>query len=891
VTPSATYRLQLHAGFGFADAAAVAPYLAELGVSHVYSSPYLQASPGSTHGYDVVDHGRVNDELGGAAAHLDMSRAFGDARLGQVLDIVPNHMAIGPDNAWWWDVLENGPASPFASYFDVDWDPPESQLRNLVLVPVLGDHYGRVVEAGDLQVVREGGRFVVRYHEHRFPVAPRSLDSILGPAAERSGSDDLAFLADAFGALPLASSHDPDDSRRRHRDKEVLARHLERLLADTSRLANAVDEVVDDVNADPDRLDALLSRQNYRLARWQLGTHQLDYRRFFDITGLAGLRAEDERVFHDVHELVLGWLRTGMLDGVRVDHIDGLRDPTAYLERLTTSARDAWVVVEKILGPTEPLPDWPIAGTTGYEFMGRVTGLLTDPDAEEPLSLLYAEITGNDEPWEDVRRAAKREVLERVLAADLARLTNLFMSVCAHHRRHRDYSRPELAAVLTEVLVELPVYRTYARRRPDGSAQISAADRLVIDDAIDAVAERAHDVDPELLMLLRSILRLEFEGDDATELCVSFQQLSGPTMAKGVEDTAFYRYNRFIAHNDVGGEPGTFALGLAEFHHANEMTAQLWPESMLTTSTHDTKRSEDVRARLTVLSEMPQRWADVVRSWIARNEQHWQATSTAPDRNAEYLLYQTLVGAHPVGRERVQQFLLKAVREAKVHTSWLSPDADYEAALAGFVDSLLADRTFLKELDDFVDELRVPAQTNSLAQTLWKLTSPGVPDIYQGCELWDLSLVDPDNRRPVDYDRRRALLAELPALDAAAVMKRHEEGLPKLFLVHRALRVRSRNPAAFGRDGTYRAIHAEGPLAAHVVAYERGREVIAVAPRLSLRCADGWGDTAIALPPGTWVDELTGRRHVEASVRLDDVLGGFPVALLVRAGTPEADAS
>jgi (1->4)-alpha-D-glucan 1-alpha-D-glucosylmutase len=884
VTPRATYRLQLQPAFGFSDAAAIASYLADLGVSHVYSSPYLQATPGSLHGYDVVDHGRVNDELGGPAAHADMARAFGEARLGQVLDIVPNHMAIGPDNAWWWDVLENGPSSVYAAYFDVDWDPPESQLRNLVLVPVLGDHYGRVLEDGDLRVVREGGRFVVEYYEQRFPVAPRSLDTLVGAAAERTGSDDLAFLANAFGALPIASSLDPDDTRRRHRDKEVLARLLDELLARDVRLANAVDEVVDELNADPDRLDALLSRQNYRLARWQLGTHQLDYRRFFDVTGLAGLRTEDERVFHDVHELVLGWLRTGMLDGVRVDHIDGLRDPTAYLERLTGSARDAWIVVEKILAATEPLPDWPIAGTTGYEFMARVTGLLTDPDGEQPLTELYSEITGLDAPWDDVRRAAKREVLERVLAADLARLTNLFMAVCVHHRRHRDYSRAELSAVLAEVLVEFPVYRTYARRRADGSAQLSASDRAVIDSAIDAVAERAQDTDPELLALLRSILRLEFDGDDATELCVAFQQLSGPTMAKGVEDTAFYRYNRFVAHNDVGGDPGQFAVAPAEFHHANELVARQWPDTMLTTSTHDTKRSEDVRARLAVLSEIPGRWGEVVRGWVARNERHRPRSSTGslPDRNTEYLLYQTLVGAHPIEADRVQQFVLKAVREAKVHTSWLAPDADYESALATFVESLLGDREFVGEVAAFVDEIRVPAQTNSLAQTLWKLTAPGVPDIYQGCELWDLSLVDPDNRRAVDYDLRRRLLGEVQALTPAAVLARHAEGLPKLHLVRRALQVRAERPAAFGPGSSYRAIPADGPAAHHVVAYERGEQVVAVAPRLSARCGGRWDGTALALPSGAWIDVLSDRRYRGPSVDVDDLLADFPVALLVR---------
>jgi (1->4)-alpha-D-glucan 1-alpha-D-glucosylmutase len=876
VTPTATYRLQLNPAFGFADAAAIADYLAALGVSHVYASPYLQSMPGSTHGYDVIDHGRVDDDLGGAAAHLDMSRRLGEAGLGQVLDIVPNHMAIGPGNAWWWDVLENGPSSPYASSFDVDWDPPESQLRNLVLVPVLGDHYGRVLEAGELRVEREGGRFVVTYHEHRYPVAPRSLDSILTPAAERAASDTLAFLAGAFGSLPLASSHDPDDAHRRHRDKEVLAGLLEEALGRDLRLANAVDEVIDDINADADRLDALLERQNYRLARWQLGAHQLDYRRFFDVTGLVALRTEDERVFRAVHDLVLGWLRTGMIDGVRVDHIDGLRDPTAYLERLVGAANDAWIVVEKILEATEQLPDWPIAGTTGYEFNARVNRLLADPDGEAPLDALYAEILGAAVSWDEVRQQAKRDVLERVLAADVARLGNLFMAVCAHHRRHRDYSRSELSAALVEVLVAFPVYRTYARRRADGSAQLSATDRAVVDEAFAVVEERAPGIDPELLSLLRSILRMEFDGADATELCVAFQQLSGPTMAKGVEDTAFYRYNRFVAHNEVGGDPGVFSLSTGEFHHANELTAQRWPATMLGTSTHDTKRSEDVRARLAVLTELPDEWAACVRRWFAHNARH----RTTIDPNTEYLLYQVLVGAHPLPSDRAKDFLYKAGREAKTHTSWLAPDESHEDAVAAFVDAVLDDEEFIADVAAFVATIIDAGRANALATVLWKLTAPGVPDIYQGTELWDLSLVDPDNRRPVDYDARRALLHELQELDAKAIMARADEGLPKLHVISRALAVRRRVPQAFD-EGGYEAVHAEGLLADHVVAYRRGRDVIAVAGRRCGRPTFEWDDTRISLPPGEWTDELTGTRH-RGEVTLRDLLAVMPVALLIR---------
>lgn len=885
MTPSSTYRLQLHPGFGFADVAAIADYLAALGVTHLYASPYLQAAPGSSHGYDVVDHRHVNEELGGATAHLEMCHRLGEAGLGQVLDIVPNHMAIGPSNAWWWDVLENGPASHYASYFDVDWDPPEAHLRNLVLVPVLGDHYGRVLESGELVLTRDGARFEVCYHEHRYPIAPRSLDAILAPAAERTQDDDLAFLSDAFRSLPLAASGDPADARRRHRDKEVLKRLLAHHL-DDDRIAGAVDEVIAELNRDPDRLDALLERQNYRLARWQLGTHQLDYRRFFDVTGLIGLRTEDERVFRDTHDLIIGWLRTGLIDGARIDHIDGLRDPTGYLDRLVAVANDGWIVVEKILEGTEQLPDWPIAGTTGYEIANRVTGVLVDPDGEGPLTELYRELTGAEVDWSVVRRGAKRDVLDRVLAADVARVANLFLAVCEHHRRHRDYSRQELAAVLTEVLVALPVYRTYVRRRPDGSPQLSIADRTVIDETIATVAADTPDIDHELLELLGQILRLEIDGDEVTDLCVAFQQLSGPTMAKGVEDTAFYRYHRFVALNEVGGDPGQFGTSLAELHHANELHAKRWPTTMLSTSTHDTKRSEDVRARLAVLSEMPEAWAATVRRWMAHNEAH--RTDGLPDRAAEYLLYQTLVGAHPLTVDRASAYMLKAVREAKTHTSWLTPDAAYEAALQSFVERLFADDRFQSDLAAFVDTVREPGRINSLSQSLVKMTSPGVPDIYQGNELWDLSLVDPDNRRPVAFDVRRALLEEIrsmkvdDAFDPGVILGRADEGLPKLWVLLRTLAVRRAHPEAFGAAGGYQAVHADGRFARHVVAFLRGAEVLPIAQRWSVRRGADWADTTIDLPDGAWADALTGGRHTGPGVRVADVLAGFPVALLVR---------
>jgi (1->4)-alpha-D-glucan 1-alpha-D-glucosylmutase len=470
--PLSTYRAQLHSRFGFDDVGAIAPYLADLGVSHLYASPYLQAAPGSTHGYDVVDHSRVNGELGGAAAHRRMCDALGAAGLGQILDIVPNHMAIGGrENAWWWDVLENGPSSLYAAYFDVDWDPPEAKLRHKVLLAVLGDHYGRVLEAGELALAREGGSFVVRYHEHVAPIAPPTMDGVLAAAAERCASAELESLATALGRLPASTLTDRDSVRERHRDKEVLADRLAALCDDDEAVAEAVDAMVAETNADPDHLDAVLERQNYRLAYWRTAGRELDYRRFFDITTLIGLRVEDPQVFEDTHQLVLGWVADGTLDGLRVDHPDGLRDPEGYLARLAEATGGAWVVVEKILEPGEELPlTWPVAGTTGYDFLNRVGGLFVDPDGHKPLLELFAGLTGQSTDWASVVLEKKHQVLRQVLAADLNALTAAFVRVCERHRRFRDYTRHELHEVLREVAAAFPVYRAYVRPA-DGAAR------------------------------------------------------------------------------------------------------------------------------------------------------------------------------------------------------------------------------------------------------------------------------------------------------------------------------------------------------------------------------------------------------------------------------------
>ncbi len=857
----ATYRLQLHSGFTFDDAAEIVDYLAELGVSHVYLSPILQAAEGSTHGYDVVDHSRLNAELGGDTAYDRLSDVLASRGMGQVVDIVPNHMAIGDANDWWWDVLENGPSSRWAGAFDIDWD-TAGPTNQKVLLPFLGDHYGRVLEAGELRLERDGGSYVVRYHDHVVPVSPRTLDDLLLSTAEIFGSDELASLAVALGRLPPSTATDDESCTERHRDKEVLRSQLARLLEENVQLARAVTGAVTAVNDDPDALHALLERQNYRLAYWRMAGQELDYRRFFDVPTLIGLRVERRRVFDDVHQKVLELVKAGRVEGLRVDHIDGLRDPAGYLRRLHEETGGTFVVVEKILERDELLPPtWPVAGTTGYDFLNVVGGLFVDPAGEETLTELFRQLVGADEAprWDDVVHEGKNLVLREVLGSDVNRLVNLLTAVCERHRRHRDHTRRELHETVWEVLACFPVYRTYGR---PGQAP-SDADAAVVEEALERAAERRLTSDPELFSFVRDLLLLRVPGDVETDFALRFQQATGPVMAKGVEDTAFYRYNRLTSLNDVGGDPGRFGTSVEEFHAHNRHMADEWPATMLATSTHDTKRSEDVRARIGLLSELPGRWADAVGRWTAMNERHKTVTDDGrvlPDANAEHLLYQTLVGAFPIDAERAGDYMEKATREAKEHTSWIDPDPTYDKALRGFVEAILADAAFTADLVEFVGPLVDRGRVVSLAQTLLKLTAPGVPDLYQGTEVWDLSLVDPDNRRPVDYAARRSLLEKVRHLGPHDVRALDDEGATKLWTTWKALGVRRDHPEVFA-GGAYEPVVGVGARAGHVVGFVRGGKVATIVPRLvlGLARAGGWGDTTIELPPGRWTDVLGGR--------------------------------
>jgi (1->4)-alpha-D-glucan 1-alpha-D-glucosylmutase len=877
---AATYRVQLHAGFTFDDAAAVAGYLADLGVSHLYCSPYLQAAKGSTHGYDVVDHGRLNTELGGEAGHDRMTSRLGQAGLGQVLDIVPNHMALaGRDNAWWWDVLENGPSSRYASHFDIDWDPPQHKLTAIVLMPVLGDHYGRVLEAGELAVERHGGSFSVRYHEHEAPLSPRTLDGLLSRAAQRAGSAELEVLAVAFGRLPLATRIDPAAMAERHHDKEVLRTGLAELCAARPEVAAAIDAGIADLNGDPDALDQLLGQQNYRLAYWRTAAEEISYRRFFDIQTLAGLRVEDPDVFADTHWLVLHLVAEGTVDGLRVDHVDGLADPEGYLDRLRDATSGAYVVVEKILAADEDLPaSWPVAGTTGYDFLNHVGRLFVDASQQRVMLAGYARFTGEPTDYPEIVHAAKVQIMHDDLAAEVERLTGLLADVCENHRRERDHTRRELRDALREVIAAFGVYRGYARPgRP-----VTAADRAHAATAVARVGQRRPDIDAELLDFIGALLTGGYPGPAEAGFAVHFAQVSSAVMAKGTEDTAFYRYQPLISLNEVGGDPGRFGAPVADFHDAMARAARHWPEAMLTLSTHDTKRSGDVRARISLLSELPRDWERAITRWSHLGERHHRGGW--PDRGAEYLLYQTLVGAWPIETARAGAFMAKATREAKVHTSWTDPCAEYDDALSAFVAAMLADPDFVADLTAFLAEHRLVelGRVSSLAQTTLLLTCPGVPDLYQGTEIWDLSLVDPDNRRPVDYTARRRLLEALAGSGPEDALARGDEGGPKLWLINRVLRHRRRFPGGYAPDSGYQPLRVTGARAAHAVAFTRSGGLAVVVPRLVTGLAGGWADTAVTLPGGPWTDVLTGGRLEGGEVSVAALGRRFPVAVLAR---------
>jgi (1->4)-alpha-D-glucan 1-alpha-D-glucosylmutase len=735
--------------------------------------------------------------------------------MGLIADIVPNHMGIeSPENTWWWDVLAHGKDSPFAAHFDIDWKPADESLRDKVLLPVLGAEYETVLLHGELQVAKEQGKHVLRYYDQRFPVAAKT--------AGRLPANGMALQA---------------------------------------------------FNADRAALDELIQQQHYQLAFYEVGDARLNYRRFFAVSTLAAVCVEAEATFAATHELLRRWLEQGRLDGLRVDHPDGLRDPQTYLQRLRTLAPQAWIVVEKILETGETLPPWPVQGTTGYDFLNAVNGIYVDTGAEQPLTDLYVSFTGRPANYTAMLLEKKRDVLKTLLVAELNRLTGLLAALAPRSGPDREFSHTELREALVEVVACFPVYRSYLA----AGAEPDADDVAAIKAAVHLACEHRPDLPAEVFAFIHAAFLESPRSADAGNFVARFQQLSGAVMAKGAEDTAFYCFNRFTSLNEVGGDPGRFGVSPADFHRWLRQQAAGWPHSQLTTSTHDTKRAEDVRARLNVLSEIPELWAETVQSWSDLNARHRRGPF--PDRNTEYLYYQTLVGAWPLPEARAQAYLEKASHEAKEQTDWTRRNAPFEDALRAFVADTLRSAEFRAEVERLVGRISEAAQVNSVGQTLIKLTAPGVPDIYQGCELWDLSLVDPDNRRPVDFALRRSLLEAAKTLSAEDAWKGRAEGVPKLWLIRRTLQLRAQIADFGGLD--YEPLAARGARAEHVIAYARGDQIITVVPRLVLKLNRDWQDTTLALPAGEWHNEFGGE-PLRGVVRLDALLAKFPVALLVR---------
>ena len=814
LTPRCTYRLQLSKDFPFEAAASCAAYLASLGVSHVYCSPILQAAPGSSHGYDVVDPHRISDELGGEDGFRRFVAVLKGHDVKVLLDVVPNHMAIaGRANRWWWDILQNGTSSRYASYFDVDWEPAMSTMKGKVLLGVLGDRYGRELEGGRLTLDRRGTEVIVRYHDAEFPITRESL---------------VGFK-------------------------------------------------VDSVRQDLDALDSLLQKQHYRLAFWRTAQEELNYRRFFTIDGLIGLRVELEQVLEDSHRVIFDLVADQSVAGLRVDHVDGLRDPETYLKRLRAATPDAYLVVEKVLDYDEQLPSaFPVQGTTGYDFIGHVDGLFVDSENEEPMTTLYHAFTGESQPFSELVRTSKQEMMVSELAPDLERLTSLLVDICERDRHQRDRTRRELQEAIREIAAAMTVYRTYVRPGPAGEN-----DRRRVTLAVEEAARQRPEIDTELLGFIGELLLMEHEVDLDAEFGARFQQFTPAVMAKGVEDTVFYRYNRLVSLNEVGGDPGTFGRPVEGFHEYCSRIATQWPATMLTLSTHDTKRSAEVRARLNLLSEIPLEWGAAVKAWADHNERY--RSQGYPDRNIEYLIYQTLVGTWPIDVSRLTEFLQKAAREGKVHTSWVSPIAVYEDALTQFATNLMADAEFLGELQVFIgrNQLVALGRIGTLAQTTLLLTCPGVPDLYQGSETWDLSLVDPDNRRPVDYEYRRRLLSDVRDADPGQVLARADDGAPKLWLIARLLEQRQRRPQLF-ESSSYVPLAALGTKARHVVSFVRD-QLLVIVPRLLIGLGGDWGDTTIELPSGIWKDLLTGEdQEGGVPISLSNILQAFPVAVLAK---------
>jgi (1->4)-alpha-D-glucan 1-alpha-D-glucosylmutase len=965
--PTSTYRLQFNRHFTFAQARELVPYLHALGISDCYASPYFQAGAESLHGYDITDHNKLNAAIGSRAEYDDWITALHAHGMGQLLDFVPNHMGIGePRNLWWADVLENGPSSPYAHYFDIDWHPLKSELRDKVLIPILGDQYGRVLERGELKVHYDSGRFFLRYFDHEFPIAPGTYRHVLEIALDqlREHKEDdfyaeLQSILTALEYLPRRTEQNPERIAERTREKEIIKRRLERRSQEAPMVQQAIEKaltIINGVPGDPrsfDALDALLNEQAYRLAFWRVAAEEINYRRFFDVNNLAAIRMEVPEVFEEAHRLLFELVACGAVTGLRIDHPDGLYLPNDYFEKVQrrgaaalagpagkpgrcsasvtaagpgraearpsgppAGARAIYLILEKILSGNEELRcDWPVHGTTGYDFMNDVIGLLVDGSAERAITTTFHRFIGHNLHFGHLVYAKKRLVMRLSLANDVNVLGAMFDRLSEKNRWYRDFTLDALTLAVRETVACFPVYRTYvAPDRP-----VSEKDRTVIERAVAAAKRRNPALEESVFNFLRDILLLRFpenlddeERAEHVHFVLKFQQTTGPIMAKGLEDTAFYIYNRLAALNEVGGEPQRFGLKVEDFHQRNLDRQRHWPATLLATSTHDTKRSEDVRARMAAISEMPELWRRSLARWRTLNRR-WKKRideSEVPDRNEEYLLYQTLLGSWPLepfqelsneARQnyvaRIQQYMAKALKEAKLNTSWVQPNEPWDSAVADFVERILDPSPRNRFLECFIpvaEEVARAGAINSLSQTLLKLTAPGVPDIYQGNEIWDFSLVDPDNRRAVDYARRKSLLSSLEGATPEELLTKWTDGRIKMFLLQRLLTFR-REQAALFQFGDYRPLTLSGKLEVCCISFVRElnrQSIIVLAPRLSSQVGfppigSAWDDTTVQVSHSvsSAQDVFTGEKigFVSGALRLGQVFARLPFAVLMTA--------
>ena len=986
--PSATYRLQFNCEFGFAAAAGIVPYLHELGITDVYASPYFKAKCGSQHGYDIVDHNACNPEVGCDEEYDGYVAALRAHEMGQILDIVPNHMCLeSSDNRWWMDVLENGPGSLYNNFFDIDWYPVKQELMNKVLLPLLGDQYGAILENQELQIGFQSGAFCLNYYDHRFPIIPKTygqilrhrleeLEQTLSPADPRY--QELLSILTALEHLPSYTERDSQKVAERYREKEIVKRRLAALYQESAEIRQFIDGNValfngeKGVSASFDLLERLLRDQVYRITHWRVATEEINYRRFFDINSLGAIRMELHEVFEQTHRLLFTLIREGKVTGLRVDHADGLYNPSEYFRKLQSGCflqvclgamqgdagqeKDAqspeeqimrnyyddvlamdpqfkpfYIVGEKILNKGEKLPeDWPIFSDTGYGFVNLVNGIFVDSRNAKPFDGIYRRFTKTQLNFQDVVYEKKKLVMQSTMAGEINTLGHHLNTISEKNRHTRDYTLNSLIKALVEVIAFFPVYRTYIN-----SMDVSERDRQYIEYAVSKARRRNPATNISIFDFIRDVLMLKFhphmevgQKREWLDFTMRFQQLTGPVMAKGVEDTAFYVFNRLVSLNEVGGSPDRFGVTIDAFHGQNIDRSKFRPHSMLATSTHDTKRSEDVRARINVLSEIPEMWRECVSRWSRLNRKNKVVVDgqPAPDRNEEYLLYQTLVGAWPLCgvsdpafdrfRLRIRNYMLKALREAKVNTSWISPNTLYEDGVMFFIDTILNERSARNFLHDMASFQALTAQCgmySSLSSCLLKMTAPGVPDFYQGTELLDYSLVDPDNRKQVDYDLRRNLLARLKEEEATFgarwllrdMLEKWPDSRNKLYLVSKVLPFRRARRELFD-GGKYLPLELQGERSDNACAFERcngDRVAVVVAPRFFVSLTNQgaryplgeavWGDTRVLLPfegeeAGRYRNIFTGdvlepaRDDGVSTLQLAEVLAEFPVALLER---------